>query len=181
MLFRSITNQIIDAAITHAHERIDYEFDRAGYETDQRISMIAVGTIGQLVFDFFLKSKQFPEYIHQLQAGKYDDFDFVVNNKICEIKTSAYDDTYKYLNLLYSEDQYKRGIAKEFSYCVQIFINGYNRESKLLQLEKCNQATIIGYIPFSNIEKFKNPEPKSWGDFYKIPLKNLICIDKFQP
>lgn len=66
---------------------------------------------------------------------------------IFEIKTSGYNRSYSYLNLLYNVNQLQVGIAKGFKYCVQIFINGYNRADRLLITDNCTSGIIAGYIP----------------------------------
>ena len=93
------------------------------------------------------------------QAGKYDAMDFSINNEIVEIKTSGYDTRgFNNLNLLYSEDQFQAGKAKGFMYCVQIFINGYDRSNKLIVPSNCNSATIAGFTLFEDINKLTSIE-----------------------
>ena len=109
--------------------------------------MIIIGTLGQIAFKEFL-SNQNVEFDFEFQAGKYDDLDFEINNEIIEVKSSGYEDSYLHLNLLYSDSQLQRGIRKKFKYCVIIFINGYDKSNKTINLSNCNQAVIYGYIEF---------------------------------
>jgi hypothetical protein len=175
-----ITQSMLEEAKKHALDRIKFEYNRAQYNNEQRISMITIGTLGQLGFRQALEQKSIKNYTYQMQAGEYDDFDFTVGGKICEIKTSGFDSSgWERLNLLYSEDQFKVGIRKGFSYCFQLFVNGYDRKSRLLDTSKCNKLVIAGYIVFSDIKNFQNPRKMFWGDFYKVPLDKLMCFDSF--
>jgi len=85
---------------------------------------------------------------------------------------------FKGLNLLYSEDQFRSGLNKNFAYCVQIFVNGYNRKTKILDKELCDSATIAGYIPFPDIENYWQKR-KFYGDDYKVPLTRLKIFNDF--
>lgn len=173
-----LTNELKKQAQEHASERLRYEFDRFHLDDDVRTSMILIGTIGQLIFKNYLDEKKI-QYDFEFQAGNYDNYDFKINNNIFEIKCSAYDDKYEFLNLLYSEDQYQRGLLKNYKYCVQIFINGYNRKNRLLDLNKCDKGIIYGAILFDKIAAFKNRNKKYFGDDYKIPLKYLRSLEEF--
>lgn len=176
MITQNISQALIKEAIRHSEERIKYEFNRFKLSNEKRKSMIIIGTIGQLIFKSFLKSRNV-QFDFEYQAGKYDIMDFSINNEIVEIKTSGYDyKGYKHLNLFYSEDQLQAGIAKGFKYCVQIFINGYNRADKLLIPDNCNSGTIAGYVPFLDIKNYPSPR-KFFGDDYTVPLKKLINIE----
>lgn len=175
-----ITPEMVDEAKKHALDRLKFEYNRAQYTKEQRVSMITIGTLGQLGFRKILDSIGIKNYTYQMQAGEYDDFDFMIDGKICEIKTSGFDGTgWERLNLLYSEDQFTTGLKKEFSYCFQLFINGYDRTNRLLDTSKCNKLVIAGYIVFADIKNFKNPKKMFWGDFYKVPLNKLVCFDQF--
>jgi len=173
-----LNRDLLNKAKEHSAERMQYEYNRAGYKNEIRKSMILLGTIGQLGFKQFLDDKNFSNYTLQLQAGKYDDFDFTLGDEIVEIKTSGYDSSFNSLNLLYSEDQLFSGKQKKFSYCVQLFVNGYDRNTKKLNLDKCNTLKIAGYIEFDKIQDYKNPEPRFWGDHYKVPIFKLKDINK---
>ena len=167
---------LIQEAINHSDERLKYEYNRFGLSNDKRKSMILIGTIGQLMFKKFLESRNI-NFDFEYQAGKYDAMDFSINNDIVEIKTSGYDYRgYKHLKLLYSEDQLQAGIDKGFKYCVQIFINGYNRADKLLIPDNCNSGTIAGFIPFLDIKKYPS-QRRFFGDDYKVPIRNLLQIE----
>jgi hypothetical protein len=174
-----ISDEMLSDAEEHSKERIKYEYNRAQYSYEQRISMITIGTLGQLGFKKILDDIKI-KYSYQLQAGAFDDYDFNINNKICEIKTSGYDHSgWERLNLLYSKDQYEAGLAKRFDYCFQLFVNGYNRNIRLLDLKKCNTLIIAGFMKFSEIELFKNKKMMFWGDYYKVPIDNLSCFESF--
>ena len=176
----SISDDLKNEAYEHAQERIKFEYDRAGYGSrEQRIDMIMIGSIGQLLFKKNLEENNI-NFEFEFQAGEYDAYDFRVNNKIIDVKTSGFDDSkgYKYLNLLYAEDQFAAGLRKNYECCVHIFINGYNRIDRLLDRTKCNEGVIAGYIEFHKIKEFKNPLKRFWGDDYKVPLINLEPISK---
>jgi len=173
-----IDDGIKKIALAHSEERIKFEYNRFRLSLEQRKSMILIGTIGQLIFKKFLEEQNI-EFSFEFQAGKYDQMDFTVNNKIIEIKCSGFGEKYNQMNLLYAEDQLGRGILKQFAYCVQLFINGYDRKTKLLDIKKCNDGILSGYIEFNEIKKFKNPEKKYFGDDYKVPLTNLKPIEEF--
>jgi len=173
----SVDGDIKKEALSHSEERIKFEYNRFGLTLEQRKSMILIGSIGQLIFKKFLEEHNIT-FSFEFQAGKYDQLDFSVNNKIIEIKSSGFDQKYEYLNLLYAEDQLSRGIQKKYDFCVQLFINGYDRQSKLLDIEKCNDGIIAGYIEFNKIKEFKNPNKKYFGDDYKVPLSDLKPIEQ---
>ena len=176
MITKNIDMVLIQEAINHSDERLKYEYNRFGLSNDKRKSMILIGTIGQLMFKKFLESRNI-NFDFEYQAGKYDAMDFSINNDIVEIKTSGYDYRgYKHLKLLYSEDQLQAGIDKGFKYCVQIFINGYNRADKLLIPDNCNSGTIAGFIPFLDIKKYPS-QRRFFGDDYKVPIRNLLQIE----
>jgi hypothetical protein len=175
MIKLKITKLQKEEAYKHSKERMRYEYDRLGLSDEKRQSMIQIGTIGQLVFKGFLESKNV-NFNFEFQAGNYDNMDFMLNNDIIEIKTSGYDDSFIALNLLYSKDQFQAGLRKGFKYCVQIFINGYSRTLKMLDMDKCDTAVIAGYIEFEKIADFPNNK-KFFGDDFKIPLSNLKDIE----
>jgi hypothetical protein len=172
----SIDENLINTAKDHSKKRMAYEYNRSGYDLNTRLSMITLGTIGQLGFKKYLNILGNIDYKFQLQAGNYDDFDFRIKEKTIEIKTSGYDNNYQYLNLLYSKDQFEVGTIKNYHYCVQIFVDGYDRVKKIIDLNKCKKLTIFGYIDFNKIQLFRNPNQKFWGDYYKVPLKSLRPI-----
>lgn len=175
-----LTDELKKSADNHSKRRMCFEYDRFHLSNDKRRSMILIGTIGQLAFKEFL-DKNTIKYEYQLQAGNYDDFDFKINEEIYEIKCSGYDanSQYKYnrLNLLYSRDQFLAGLNKKFAYCVQLFVDGYNIQTKLLDLDACTHVTIYGYIPFQDIRNYPN-QAHYYGDDYKVPLHKLLDIEK---
>jgi hypothetical protein len=171
-----INKKLREEALAHSSERIKFEFDRFKLNLEQRKNMIFIGTIGQLIFKKYLESKNTP-FEFEFQAGKYDELDFKINNQIIEVKTSGFDLDWKNLNLLYSDSQFSRGIRKKYSYCIQIFINGYNKKDRKINLELCNKAIIVGGIKFEKINSFKNKR-LFLGDDYKVPLNQLISIEE---
>ena len=178
MIELKIPEDLIFEADRHSVSRMSYEYNRFGLADNQRKSMILVGTIGQLVLKKYLEENNVV-FNFEYQAGKYDEMDFSINNKIVEVKTSGYDKKgFKWLNLLYSEDQFRSGLSKNFAYCVQIFVNGYNRKTKVLDKKSCNSATIAGYIPFLDIESYWQKR-KFYGDDYKVPLAKLKNFNDF--
>jgi len=100
---------------------------------------------------------------------------FKLYKDIVEIKTSGYDDSFINLNLLYSANQFKVGIYKGFKFCIQLFVNGYSRLTKLLNVSKCNKCIIAGYVPFEEIKNYPNNK-QFYGNDFKIPVNNLINI-----
>ena len=175
MVSISIPKNILLEAVSHSKERIEFEYDRFGLNNEERKDKILVGAIGQLIFELLLKSKNII-YKHEYQAGNFDQFDFKVNDCIIDIKTSSYYNSYSYLNLLYEESQYQSGLKKGYDYCVQIFINGKNKDTGLVDLERCNLASISGYIDYKKIINFSN-QRQYYGDDYKVPLPELTSIN----
>ena len=177
-----ITKEIIYKAIERSEASIGYQYDRFKLSLNMRKSMIVIGTIGELIFEQYLKGKEieyeYEDEIHRSleYISKYEK-DFKYNNDIIEIKTSGYDKAgYEHLNLLYSQDQYDSGIRKGFDKCVLIFVNGYDRNEGRLKIENCNSATIAGYIPFKDISKYPSKR-KYYGDDYKVPIRELYNIE----
>ena len=93
----AIEEEILTEAMNHSQRRIEFEYNRFGLSRNHRINMILIGTIGQLIFKKFL-DKENIDHKFEYQAGQYDNFDFTINNKIFEIKTSGYNVNYKRLN-----------------------------------------------------------------------------------
>ncbi len=177
-----ITKEIIYKAIDRSEASIGYQYDRFNLSLNMRKSMIVIGTIGELIFEQYLKGKEI-EYDYEDEINKSLDYiskyekDFQLTNDIIEIKTSGYDKAgYEHLNLLYSQDQYDSGIRKGFDKCVLIFVNGYDRNERMLRIENCNSATIAGYIPFKDIGNYPS-QRKYYGDDYKVPIKELYKIE----
>ena len=173
---KSISQEIIDKAIVYANDTIDYGYNRFGFDRHTRINMIIVGTIGELIFQEYLHELKI-EHDMEFQSGDFDDKDFLIKDKIIEIKTSGFTSEYKHLNLLYSEDQYQRALTK-YDYCVQIFINGMDSKSKLVKVDNCNVAKIVGFVDFPSMKMYKQSK-KYHGDDYKIPLNHLRNMDNF--
>lgn len=172
-----IDTDLMKIASEHSEERLKFEYDRFGFSLEQRKSMILIGTLGQLLFKKFLEDNNVV-FDFEFQAGKYDKKDFQINGKIIEIKCSGFNDKYQHMNLLYSEDQFDNGLKKKFEYCIQIFINGYDKSTKLLDMTKCTDSVIFGYIEFGDIKNFKNPKMRYYGDYYKVSLDSLKPISK---
>ena len=169
-----VNEEIKRLAIEHSAERMKYEYDRFGFNQERRENMILVGTIGQLIFKKFLENNNIA-FDYELQAGNYDNFDFVLNDDIFEIKTSGYFGSFNMLNLLYSQDQYKAGLSKGFKYCVQIFIDGLDDKTRLVDISKTSHAVIVGCIEFKNIGRYRNYRQYR-GDDYKVPLSKLTNV-----
>ena len=175
MTERVISQSIKTEASRHSEERMKFEYNRFGLSAEQRKSMILIGTIGQLMFKEYIIEQDVP-FEFEYQAGQYDSMDFKLGEDIVEIKTSGYDNSFRHLNLLYSQDQFDAGLRKNFKYCVQMFVNGYSKNTKLLDLFMCDKCTIAGYIPFERIQDFKK-ERQFYSDDYKIPLTILFDIN----
>lgn len=171
MIVLNIDDEIKSLAIKHSDERIQYEFNRFSFNLDKRKNMILIGTIGQLIFKKYLEENKI-NYYYQFQAGQYDNFDFEIAGKKYEIKTSGYNDSFLKLNLLYSHDQYIAGENKGFSYCVQIFINGKDINTGMVDIDKVSEATIAGYIEFDKIVNYKKGR-EYYGDDYRVPISHL--------
>lgn len=171
-----VTDELKLEASKHSEERMNFEFNRFGLSTERRKSMILIGTIGQLVFKEYLELNNV-KFDFEYQAGHYDAMDFKLNEDIVEIKTSGYDTSFIHLNLLYSADQFEAGMHKGFNYCIQLFVNGYSRVTKLLNINECNRCVIAGYMPFSEIKNYPNSR-QFFGDDYKVPIKDLRDINE---
>lgn len=163
-------------AFKHAKKRLGFEYDRFHLATEQRISMITIGTIGQLVFKKYLESKKIP-FEFQLQYGKYDDYDFKIKNEIVEVKSSGYKnpDEWMKLNGIYNASQLEQAIAKKYYCSVQIFLNGYDKVNKLFNIATCDTAIIAGWL---EIEEIAKTEAKylPHGKAHLIPLAQLKDI-----
>ena len=85
-----IDKNLIVSAINHSKDRMNYEYNRFNQNNTFRLNMILIGTLGELVFKKYLEGNN-QAYEMEFQAGKFDSFDFIINNKIIEIKTSGYD------------------------------------------------------------------------------------------
>ncbi len=175
-----IQPHVIDEASNHATKRISFEFDRFNLDNTLRVSMITLGTIGQVVFKDYLRSCGF-DFEFQLQAGKYDDFDFKINNKKVEVKTSGYESQSKWktLNGIYNFDQYQNALGKNYFCFVQVFISGYDKKSKALDLSKCKHAVIAGWLKVSDIASFPIRQ-LPFGDAFLIPISSLNEMSTFK-
>ena len=173
----AISEAIKEQAVIYSNKRFKYEYNRFNFSQSKRKEMILIGSIGELMFQQFLEINNV-KYDFEFQAGQYDDMDFQIGYDKIEIKTSAYADSYKHLNLLYSESQFTVAKVKNFKYCVQIFVNGSCQKTKKIKYRDINSAHIVGYMSFRDMENYKQT-PKWHGDDYKIPLKNLKNIEFF--
>lgn len=171
--FKNITRK-------HSLERIEFEFDRFGLPRKNRIQMIELGTLGQLIFKHYLDSEGI-NYDFEFQAGNYDEKDFQIGERIVEIKTSGYSDEegYTNLNAIYNYNQMQQAEKKNISLVVQVFVNGYLKNEKTFNLKKCNKAIILG---FSTIQDLKNSELRHlpYGKAYLKPLRELKNIQDLQ-
>ena len=171
-----IDDKMRSFAKDHTKDRMQTAYDRFKLTPQQRESMILLGTVGELVFSKFLDDNKI-KHEHEFRVMQYaDDGDFIINGKIIETKCSGYGDSFNHMNLLYSQDQFTSGCRKNFDYCVQIFINGYDKQTRILDLDKCTIGTIAGYIEFGDIAKHKNPHMRYFGDYYKVSLSALKPI-----
>lgn len=172
-----IDKNLIVSAINHSKDRMNYEYNRFNQNNTFRLNMILIGTLGELVFKKYLEGNN-QAYEMEFQAGKFDSFDFIINNKIIEIKTSGYDkDGFEHLNLLYNSNQYQQSQNKGYDYVVLIFINGFNRDTQSLDINAVNRATIIGYIPFDAIKNYP-PTRNRYYSNHKVALNNLRDLDE---
>lgn len=164
-------------ALEHAILRLEYEYDRFHLAKEQRISMIALGTLGQLVFKSYLEVNNIP-FQFQLQYGKYDDYDFIINDNIVEVKSSGYQypNEWTRLNAIYNASQLERARARQYYCSVQLFLNGYDRSSKLLDISQCDTGIIAGWIEIRKIAETK-PRYLPHGEAHLVPLSQLKDID----
>jgi len=164
-------------ARSHAEKRLGFEFDRFHLGNEQRTSMIAIGTVGQLVFKDYLYSKNI-NFDFQYQFGKYDDFDFKSREKIIEVKTSGFknDSDWQNLNGIYNSSQLEKALTKKFYCSVQIFINGYDKVNKLFNINKCDTAIIAGWCEIEEILQYPS-KYLPLGKAHLIPLSQLRPID----
>ena len=163
-------------AYEHAKKRLGFEYDRFHLATEQRLSMITIGTIGQLIFKKFLESNKI-KFQFQLQYGKYDDFDFKIKNKIVEVKSSGYKNPNDWMKLngIYNASQLEQAIAKKFYCSVQVFLNGYDKVNKLFNILKCDTAIIAGWLEIGEIAK-TDAKYLPHGRAHLIPLSKLKDI-----
>ena len=176
----SIQPHVIDEATTHAAVRLGFEFDRFKLDQSLRVSMITLGTIGQIIFRDYLMSQGF-EFEFQLQAGKYDDFDFKIKDKIIEVKTSGFEDQSKWktLNGIYNVNQHQNALRKDFYCFVQVFISGYDKKTKALDLSKCKHAVLAGWLKISDIASFPIRQ-LPFGAAFLIPIDSLNEMSTFK-
>lgn len=153
---------MIKEALNHAHKLFKYEYDRFSLADAKRLDMIKIGVIGELVFREYLM-RIGSSFVYQDIIGKYDEFDFKVNGKKVEIKTSGYDYYPEDLNLLYNVEQYNHGLKKGTDFVYLVLVNGYNRRFQIFNSYECNTAILAGWIPFRQIPK-KGRIVTSWHD-----------------
>ena len=171
-----VAESLTTEAYEHAKKRLGFEYDRFHLATEQRLSMITIGTIGQLVFKQYLEANKIP-FEFQLQYGKYDDYDFKIDNKIIEVKSSGFKspDEWLKLNGIYNVSQLEQAISKEFYCSVQIFLNGYDKVNKLFNIAKCDTAIIAGWLEIDEIAK-TDAKYMPLGRAHLIPLNQLKDI-----
>jgi hypothetical protein len=166
----------IEEAFKHARVRIEFEYDRFNLDQTHRVNMIALGTIGQLIFRDYL-DKLGVAYEFEYQAGNYDAFDFKINDKNIEIKTSGFEETngWQRLNAIYNQNQIAQCEHKQIFGVVQIFINGYSKSTRKIDAGKCKQGIIAGW---TTIESFKVARlvDLPYGRAYMIPLGQMKKI-----
>ncbi len=172
-----ISSQLVVGARAHAEQRLKFEFDRFGLSDQQRLSMITLGTIGQMIFEDFLLAREIDHDFEQ-QAGNYDNFDFRIGGRIVEVKTSGFGggQEWQFLNAIYNESQLIVALHKGFFATVQIFINGYDRVTKILSCDNCIDAVIVGWIEVSEISMFP-AKNLGYAAAHVIPLNDLHPIE----
>ena len=173
-----VSGELTKQAFSHAKSRLKFEYDRFNLKTEQRISMITIGTVGQLIFKQYLENLSIPHEF-QLQFGNYDDYDFKIKNRIVEVKSSGFKngDEWKKLNGIYNASQLENAISKEFFCSVQIFINGYDKINKLFNITKCDTAIIAGWLEIGQIAKIE-ARYLPHGRAHLIPLDKLKAMDE---
>jgi len=176
-IISAVEQSLIDEALKHAEKRIAFEYDRFKLETNHRISMIALGTLGQLIFRDYLVSKGV-EFEFEYQAGRFDRYDFMLEEKVIEIKTSGYDDSegWAKLHAIYNKDQMRDAVNKNIYGSVQIFVNGYDRKERRLIPSNCSQAVIAGWAPIGVIRSAPIRD-LPYGSAHMVPLVTLEEID----
>jgi len=173
MIDIQLDKNLIDTAVIHSKERMQYEYNRFGLNQQSRFDMVLIGTIGQLAFKKYLNLKGI-DFTFEFQAGQ---FDFAINTEIIEIKTSGYKISFSNLNMLYNCEQYERGLIKSYKYCVQMFINGYDRKNRVFNPKNCDKATIAGIILYENVRNYPIRN-MNYADCFVIPLHDFIPIEE---
>lgn len=173
-----VSSELAKEAYSHAKKRLKFEYDRFNLKTEQRISMITIGTVGQMVFKQYLDRLEIA-HSFQLQYGEYDDFDFKIKDRIVEVKSSGYKnhDDWKKLNGIYNSSQLEQAITKRFFCSVQIFLNGYDKVNKLFNVSKCDTAIIAGWLEIGQVAKF-DAKYLPHGKAHLVPLHALKPIDE---
>jgi hypothetical protein len=172
----TVDKKIGKEAYEHAKNRLGFEYDRFHLGTEQRLSMITIGTIGQMVFKDYLEKSNI-KFDFQLQYGKYDDYDFKIADKIVEVKSSGYknSDDWLKLNAIYNASQLEQAILKKYFCSVQIFLSGYDKVNKLFNISKCDTAIIAGWLEIDQIAK-TDAKYLPHGRAHLIPLGKLKPI-----
>jgi hypothetical protein len=173
----SLDKSIVEEAFRHAMKRIEFEYDRFGLNLEKRIAMIALGTVGQLVFRDYLSSQNV-NFEFEYQAGKFDNFDFRIDERIIEVKTSGFDDSigWSHLNAIYNHEQLLAAQKKNIFASVQIFTNGYSPLTRVFDGASCTKAVIAGFAPVPTI--LASPKRKlPYGDAHLVPLSTLSKIE----
>ena len=169
-MIHTVDENIKKIAEASAIERIGTEYDRFKLEDQERLNMLIIGCIGELIFEKILQRINIP-YESSYDGGEVDNFDFLIDGKIFDAKTSYCDGNYKHLHLLYSKDQYAAGEKKKYNWVIQIFINGRDDDGNF-DLELCNKAWIAGAIAFKKIKKYR-VKRKHYAIDYEVPLSKL--------
>lgn len=164
---------LVAAASNHAMERLGYEYDRFNLGNNKRLSMIQMGTVGQMLFRSFLEENNV-SYEFQMQAGNFDDFDFVIGNRIVEIKTSGYKDLndWKDLNGIYNASQLRTAKQKNYFCSVQLFVNGYDKVTAMFDAERCTVGVIAGWLEIEKISRYPETQLR-YGPAHLVPLIEL--------
>ena len=174
----SVNPSLTAKAYEHAKKRLGFEYDRFHLPTEQRLAMITIGTVGQLIFKEYLESKKVA-FEFQLQYGQYDDFDFLIKDRIVEVKSSGYKSArdWEKLNGIYNHSQLEQAIRKNYFCSVQVFLNGYDKVNKLFNYKKCDTAVVAGWLEISEIAKTET-KYLPFGKAHLFPLDQLNPIEK---
>lgn len=172
----AIEKKLGTEALYHAKNGLGFEYKRFNLGVEQRLSMITIEIIGQMVFKDFLE-KSSVKFDYQLQYGKFYNYDFKIADRIVDIKSSGYknSDDWLKLNAVYNVSQLQQAILKKYFCTVQIFLNGYDKVNKLFNVSKCDTAIIAGWL---EIDQIASIDTKYFphGRAHLIPLAKLKPI-----
>jgi len=147
-----VTQDISSLAYERARGNLGIKYEKFNLETEQRLSVMTMEAIGELVFKEFLELQKisFESRLYSVHQEKYI---FILNQKAIETKTIGFKspNEWQKLNGFYDVTQIEKALASNIYSCVQIFINGYNKVNKLFNKDKCDVAIIAGWMEISEI------------------------------